>query len=195
MAMRSSGRHGLQQRLAWLRAMPWRTSSAASTCRTASTATARIAEAFNMVAGFGKLNEVGAILQANNPQLAGLDPVAAVKKLADIVGIPKSLEELGVAKAWRTSTCWPQTRSRTCADSPTRCRPATPRSSALPRPTVRADRPGSCCANLDASVCPPRLGLGAAPRAFLGNERGALVARSAPQFRHRPLPSAPTAEG
>lgn len=55
-------------------------------------------EAFNMGAASGKLNEVGAILQANNPQLAGLDPVAAIKKLADIVGIPKSLEELGVKR-------------------------------------------------------------------------------------------------
>ena len=55
-------------------------------------------EAFNMSAASGKLNEVGAILQANNPQLAGLDPVAAIKKLADIVGIPKSLEELGVKR-------------------------------------------------------------------------------------------------
>ena len=51
-----------------------------------------------MSAASGKLNEVGAILQANNPQLAGLDPVAAIKKLADIVGIPKSLEELGVKR-------------------------------------------------------------------------------------------------
>ena len=55
-------------------------------------------EAFNMSAASGKLNKVGAILQANNPQLAGLDPVAAIKKLADIVGIPKSLEELGVKR-------------------------------------------------------------------------------------------------
>ena len=55
-------------------------------------------EAFNMGAASDKLNEVGAILQANNPQLAGLDPVAAIKKLADIVGIPKSLEELGVKR-------------------------------------------------------------------------------------------------
>ena len=55
-------------------------------------------EAFNMGAASGKLNEVGAILQANNPQLAGLDPVATIKKLADIVGIPKSLEELGVKR-------------------------------------------------------------------------------------------------
>ena len=55
-------------------------------------------EAFNMGAASDKLNEVGAILQANNPQLAGLDPVATIKKLADIVGIPKSLEELGVKR-------------------------------------------------------------------------------------------------
>ena len=55
-------------------------------------------EAFNMGAASDKLNEVGAILQANNPQLAGLDPVAAIKKLADIVGSPKSLEELGVKR-------------------------------------------------------------------------------------------------
>ena len=41
---------------------------------------------------------MGAILAANNPDLAGLGVIDAIKKLADIVGIPKSLEELGVKR-------------------------------------------------------------------------------------------------
>lgn len=55
-------------------------------------------EAFNLKSASGKLQEIGALLQANNPALAGLDTIAAIKKLADIVGIPKSLQELGVKR-------------------------------------------------------------------------------------------------
>jgi len=43
-----------------------------------------------------RLDEVGAILSANNADLKGLSVIDAIKKLADIVGIPKSLRELGV---------------------------------------------------------------------------------------------------
>lgn len=53
-------------------------------------------EEFNLRAAKERLDEVGAILTANNSDLAGLDVIAAIKKLADIVGIPKSLRELGV---------------------------------------------------------------------------------------------------
>ena len=53
-------------------------------------------EDFNLKAASERLDEVGRTLSANNPDLAGLDTIAAIKKLADIVGIPKSLEELGV---------------------------------------------------------------------------------------------------
>ena len=55
-------------------------------------------EAFNMSVASERLNEVGQVLAANNSDLQGLDVIAAIKKLADIVGIPKSLEELGVKR-------------------------------------------------------------------------------------------------
>ncbi len=55
-------------------------------------------EAFNMSVASERLNEVGQVLGANNSDLKGLDVIAAIKKLADIVGIPKSLEELGVKR-------------------------------------------------------------------------------------------------
>lgn len=55
-------------------------------------------EAFNMKAASERLNHVGQLLGGNNADLAGLDVIAAIKKLADIVGIPKSLEELGVKR-------------------------------------------------------------------------------------------------
>lgn len=55
-------------------------------------------EAFNMSVASERLNEVGQVLGANNSDLQGLDVIAAIKKLADIVGIPKSLEELGVKR-------------------------------------------------------------------------------------------------
>ena len=55
-------------------------------------------EDFNLKAASERLDEVGRTLSANNPDLAGLDTIAAIKKLADIVGIPKSLEELGVKR-------------------------------------------------------------------------------------------------
>lgn len=55
-------------------------------------------EAFNMSVASERLNEVGQVLGANNSDLKDLDVIAAIKKLADIVGIPKSLEELGVKR-------------------------------------------------------------------------------------------------
>lgn len=55
-------------------------------------------EAFNMKAAADRLNVVGEHLGLHNPELKGLDVIAAIKKLADIVGIPKSLEELGVKR-------------------------------------------------------------------------------------------------
>ena len=55
-------------------------------------------EAYNMSKAADRLNEVGAILAANNPDLAGLQVIDAIKKLADLVGIPKSLQELGVKR-------------------------------------------------------------------------------------------------
>lgn len=55
-------------------------------------------QSFNMQAVKGRLDELGKILSDNNPDLKGLDVIAAIKKLADIVGIPKSLEELGVKR-------------------------------------------------------------------------------------------------
>ena len=55
-------------------------------------------EAFNMSVASERLNEVGQVSGANNSDLKGLDVIAAIKKLADIVGIPKSLEELGVKR-------------------------------------------------------------------------------------------------
>lgn len=53
-------------------------------------------ESFNLRAAKPRLDEVGAILSANNADLKGLSVIDAIKKLADIVGIPKSLRELGV---------------------------------------------------------------------------------------------------
>lgn len=53
-------------------------------------------ESFNLRAAKTRLDEVGAILLANNADLKGLSVIDAIKKLADIVGIPKSLRELGV---------------------------------------------------------------------------------------------------
>jgi len=53
-------------------------------------------ETFNLRAAQERLNQIGGILNASNPDLAGLGVIEAIKKLADIVGIPKSLEELGV---------------------------------------------------------------------------------------------------
>lgn len=53
-------------------------------------------ERFNQRAAKERLDEVGRILGANNPELAGIDVIAAITKLAGIVGIPKSLKELGV---------------------------------------------------------------------------------------------------
>ena len=56
-------------------------------------------QAFNQRAAQTRLYEVGAILAANNADLAGLDVIAAIQKLAASVGIPKSLRELGVKEA------------------------------------------------------------------------------------------------
>lgn len=53
-------------------------------------------ESFNLRAAKARLDEVGAILSANNADLKGLSVIEAIKKLADMVGIPKSLRELGV---------------------------------------------------------------------------------------------------
>ena len=55
-------------------------------------------EAFNMSVASERLNEVGQVLGANNSDLKDLDVIAAIKKLADIVGIPKSLEEHDVKR-------------------------------------------------------------------------------------------------
>ncbi|MCP2040831.1 alcohol dehydrogenase [Neisseria sp. HSC-16F19] len=55
-------------------------------------------EAYNMSKAADRLNQVGAVLAANNPDLAGLEVIDAIKKLADLVGIPKSLQELGVKR-------------------------------------------------------------------------------------------------
>ena len=44
------------------------------------------------------MNTVGQILNDNNSDLAGLNTIDAIKKLADIVNIPKSLKELGVKR-------------------------------------------------------------------------------------------------
>ncbi|NOL50283.1 iron-containing alcohol dehydrogenase [Pelistega europaea] len=53
-------------------------------------------ESFNLRAAKTRLDEVGEILSANNADLKGLPVIEAIKKLAGIVGIPKSLRELGV---------------------------------------------------------------------------------------------------
>ncbi len=55
-------------------------------------------EAFNMRAAAGKLEEVGAILRVHNPQLTGPGVIETIQQLADMVGIPKSLQELGVQR-------------------------------------------------------------------------------------------------
>ena len=56
-------------------------------------------QAFNQRAAQARLDEVGAILAANNADLVGLDVIAAIQKLAALVGIPKTLRELGVKEA------------------------------------------------------------------------------------------------
>ncbi len=56
-------------------------------------------EAFNMRGAQARLAEVGQVLNAHNADLAGLDVIAAIKKLAAIVGIPTSLKVLGVKEA------------------------------------------------------------------------------------------------
>ncbi|OSI13110.1 iron-containing alcohol dehydrogenase [Neisseria canis] len=53
-------------------------------------------ERFNQQAAKERLDEIGEILAKNNKDLAGLDVIDAITKLAGIVGIPKSLKELGV---------------------------------------------------------------------------------------------------
>lgn len=55
-------------------------------------------EAFNESAAKERLDTIGQILTENNNDLAGLNTIDAIKKLADIVNIPKSLEELGVKR-------------------------------------------------------------------------------------------------
>ncbi|EGV38861.1 iron-containing alcohol dehydrogenase [Neisseria weaveri] len=53
-------------------------------------------ERFNQQAAKERLDEIGAILGKYNSDLKGLDVIDAITKLARIVGIPKSLKELGV---------------------------------------------------------------------------------------------------
>ena len=53
-------------------------------------------EAYNREASVGRLDKVGEIMGKFNPEFKDLDVIEAIKKLADMVGIPKSLEELGV---------------------------------------------------------------------------------------------------
>ncbi|SUA35797.1 Alcohol dehydrogenase 2 [Neisseria zoodegmatis] len=55
-------------------------------------------ERFNQQAAKERLDEIGAILGKYNSDLKGLDVIDAITKLARIVGIPKSLKELGVKK-------------------------------------------------------------------------------------------------
>lgn len=55
-------------------------------------------ERFNQQAAKERLDEIGTILSKNNDDLKGLDVIDAITKLARIVGIPKSLKELGVKK-------------------------------------------------------------------------------------------------
>lgn len=55
-------------------------------------------QAFNQAKAGDRLDTVGKVLSDNNPQLAGLNPIDAIKKLADMVNIPKSLKELGVKR-------------------------------------------------------------------------------------------------
>lgn len=56
-------------------------------------------QAFNQRTARVRLSDVGVVLAANNPELDGLDVIAAIQRLAAIVGIPKSLRELGVKEA------------------------------------------------------------------------------------------------
>lgn len=51
---------------------------------------------FNQRAAKERLDEIGRILGANNAELAGVDPIEAISKLARRVGIPARLRELGV---------------------------------------------------------------------------------------------------
>lgn len=55
-------------------------------------------EEFNLKAAKDRLEHVGKLLGDNNSDLQGKDVISAIKTLADIVGIPKSLEELGVKR-------------------------------------------------------------------------------------------------
>lgn len=55
-------------------------------------------QAYNQSKAGDRLNTVGKVLAENNKDLADLDTIAAIKKLADIVNIPKSLKELGVKR-------------------------------------------------------------------------------------------------
>lgn len=55
-------------------------------------------EEFNLKAAKDRLKHVGKLLGDNNSDLQGKDVISAIKTLADIVGIPKSLEELGVKR-------------------------------------------------------------------------------------------------
>ncbi|OAU95922.1 MULTISPECIES: iron-containing alcohol dehydrogenase [Moraxella] len=55
-------------------------------------------EEFNLKAAKDRLEHVGKLLGDNNSDLQGKDVISAIKILADIVGIPKSLEELGVKR-------------------------------------------------------------------------------------------------
>lgn len=53
-------------------------------------------ERFNQQAAAERLATVGDILTANNAELAGGDAIDAITRLARLVGIPKTLKELGV---------------------------------------------------------------------------------------------------
>ena len=53
-------------------------------------------ERFNQQAAKARLDEIGAILGDNNTELTNMDVIDAITKLARMVGIPKSLKELGV---------------------------------------------------------------------------------------------------
>lgn len=55
-------------------------------------------EAFNESVAKERLDVIGKVLTDNNSDLAGLNTIDAIKKLADIVNIPKSLKELGVKR-------------------------------------------------------------------------------------------------
>lgn len=53
-------------------------------------------ERFNLRAAAARLDDIGRTLGAHNTELAGLDPIAAIQKLAQRVGIPPNLRALGV---------------------------------------------------------------------------------------------------